>query len=119
MGAQECGILPPQETGLTYNSWFGKFHLEMTWWHLAHYGLWNKPECMEKCFGWFLYAQKLARQIAKRQGFNGIRWMKMTDPSGIEAPSNVGLILSGNSHISSILPSSCIVLPRVLPSAKN
>lgn len=93
MGAQECGILPPQETGLTYNSWFGKFHLEMTWWHLAHYGLWNKPECMEKCFGWFLYAQKLARQIAKRQGFNGIRWMKMTDPSGIEAPSNVGSYL--------------------------
>lgn len=93
LAIQDAGETPPQETGLTYNSWFGKFHLEMTWWHLAHYGLWNKPECMEKCFGWFLYAQKLARQIAKRQGFNGIRWMKMTDPSGIEAPSNVGSYL--------------------------
>lgn len=93
MGVQECGILPPQETGLTYNSWFGKFHLEMTWWHLAHYGLWNKPELMENCFNWFLYAQKIARQIAKRQGFNGIRWMKMTDPTGVEAPSNVGSYL--------------------------
>lgn len=93
LAIQDAGDTPPQETGLTYNSWFGKFHLEMTWWHLAHYGLWNKPECMEKCFGWFLYAQKLARQIAKRQGFNGIRWMKMTDPSGIEAPSNVGSYL--------------------------
>lgn len=93
LAIQDAGDTPPQETGLTYNSWFGKFHLEMTWWHLAHYGLWNKPECMEKCFGWFLYAQKLARQIAKRQGFNGIRWMKMTDPSGVEAPSNVGSYL--------------------------
>lgn len=93
LAIQDAGDTPPQETGLTYNSWFGKFHLEMTWWHLAHYGLWNKPERMENCFGWFLYAQKLARQIAKRQGFNGIRWMKMTDPSGIEAPSNVGSYL--------------------------
>ena len=25
--------MPPQETGLTYNSWFGRPHLEMTWWH--------------------------------------------------------------------------------------
>ena len=25
--------IPPQETGLTYNSWFGRPHLEMTWWH--------------------------------------------------------------------------------------
>lgn len=93
MGAQECGILPPQETGLTYNSWFGKFHLEMTWWHLAHYGLWDKPALLERSFPWFLFAQVKARGIAKRQGFNGIRWMKMTDPSGIEAPSNVGSYL--------------------------
>ena len=25
--------MPPQETGLTYNTWFGRPHLEMTWWH--------------------------------------------------------------------------------------
>ena len=93
MGAQECGLLPPQETGLTYNSWFGKFHLEMTWWHMAHYGLWNKPELLERPFWWYLHAQKNALKIAKRQGFKGIRWMKMTDPSAAEAPSNVGSYL--------------------------
>lgn len=93
MGAQECGVLPPQETGLTYNSWFGKFHLEMTWWHLAHYGLWNKPDLLERPFWWYLYVQQKAQKIAERQGFKGIRWMKMTDPSGIEAPSNVGSYL--------------------------
>ncbi|MEO6673412.1 MAG: hypothetical protein ABIN93_08265, partial [Ginsengibacter sp.] len=33
MKVQEAGSYPPQETGLTYNSWFGKPHLEMNWWH--------------------------------------------------------------------------------------
>ena len=30
---QCAGRTPPQETGLTFNSWHGKFHLEMHWWH--------------------------------------------------------------------------------------
>jgi hypothetical protein len=34
---QETGSNPPQETGLTYNSWYGKPHMEMPYWHLAHY----------------------------------------------------------------------------------
>jgi protein-glucosylgalactosylhydroxylysine glucosidase len=38
--AIQCsGRLPPQETGLTVNSWYGKFHLEMHWWHAAHFAL--------------------------------------------------------------------------------
>ena len=36
---------------------------------------------------------EMAREIAQRQGVDGIRWMKMTDPSGGEAPSNVGSFL--------------------------
>ena len=31
--------------------------------------------------------------IAERQGFKGARWMKMTDPSAVEAPSKVGSFL--------------------------
>ena len=31
------GTMPPQETGLVANSWHGKFHLEMHWWHAAHF----------------------------------------------------------------------------------
>lgn len=93
MGAQEAGILPPQETGLTYNSWFGKFHLEMVWWHLAHYGLWNKPDILENPMKWYFYAANNAKGIAQRQGFPGVRWMKMTDPAAGEAPSNVGSYL--------------------------
>ena len=93
MGAQEAGNIPPQETGLTYNSWFGKFHLEMTWWHLVHYGLWNKPELLDRQLAWYATAEEKARAIAQRQGFKGVRWMKMTDPSAEEAPSNVGSFL--------------------------
>src|SRR4030095_8843515 len=39
---------PPQETGLTYNSWYGKPHLEMHWWHAVHFAQWGRPELMEK-----------------------------------------------------------------------
>src|SRR5699024_3354234 len=36
-----AGHLPPAETGLLANSWRGKFHLEMHWWHAAHFALWG------------------------------------------------------------------------------
>ena len=45
---QDAGKNPPQETGLTYNSWEGKFHLEMHWWHEAHFALWNRLPLLEK-----------------------------------------------------------------------
>ena len=53
MKIQDAGNFPPQETGLTYNSWFGKPHLEMTWWHAAHYGLWGRIEYLEKLLSWY------------------------------------------------------------------
>ena len=93
LAVQSAGSTPPQETGLTYNSWFGKFHLEMHWWHAAHFALWGHPELLERSMGWYNKVEPVAREIAARQGFDGIRWMKMTDPSGAEAPSNVGSFL--------------------------
>jgi len=84
---------PPAETGLTYNSWFGKFHLEMTWWHEAHFALWGHPEMLERTMPWYLETQNKAKEIAQRQGFNGIRWMKMTDPSGNDTASDIGTYL--------------------------
>lgn len=93
LAIQCAGSTPPQETGLTYNSWYGKFHLEMIWWHQAHFALWNRSHLLEKTMQWYFKALPVARQIAGRQGFKGARWMKMTDPSGIEAPSKVGSFL--------------------------
>ena len=90
---QSSGDTPPQETGLTYNSWFGKFHLEMEWWHQAHFALWGHPEMLDRTLDWYFDAAPVAEEIASRQGFDGIRWMKMTDPSGQEAPSDIGSFL--------------------------
>ena len=86
--------MPPQESGLTYNTWFGRPHLEMTWWHVVDFALWNRPEVVEQMLKWYNNtAYPVARQIAKRQGFKGVRWMKMTDPWAGEAPSNTGSFL--------------------------
>lgn len=93
LAIQSAGSVPPQETGLTYNSWFGKFHLEMIWWHQSWQALWGHPELLDRTLGWYETVEPIARGIARRQGFEGVRWMKMTDPSGLEAPSKVGSFL--------------------------
>lgn len=93
MRVQEAGHFPPQETGLTYNSWYGKEHLEMHWWHAIHYALWGRPELLEKSVDWYFKALDGAKAIAKRQGFAGARWQKMTDNEGEECPSSVGAML--------------------------
>lgn len=91
---QTAGSLPPAETGLTYNSWYGKFHLEMHWWHGVHYVLWNKPELFEKSLPWYSEtALAQARQKADRQGYKGARWPKMIGPSAEESPSTIGVFL--------------------------
>ena len=86
--------MPPQESGLTYNTWFGRPHLEMTWWHAVDFALWNRPEVIAQMLKWYNQtAYPIAKKIAERQGFKGVRWMKMTDPWGGEAPSNTGSFL--------------------------
>ncbi|WP_296684868.1 hypothetical protein [Flavobacterium sp.] len=90
---QCTGTVPPQETGLTYNSWYGKPHLEMHWWHGVHFALWNRPELLEKSLPWYQKVFDKAKIIAQRQGFEGARWQKMTDPDGNESPSSIGSFL--------------------------
>ncbi|MCX6144737.1 MAG: hypothetical protein NTZ35_16140 [Ignavibacteriales bacterium] len=92
--AIQCtGSTPPQETGLTFNSWYGKFHLEMHWWHAVHFVLWGHPELLERSMQWYKAALPMAAQTAKRQGYEGVRWPKMVGPDGRESPSTVGVFL--------------------------
>jgi hypothetical protein len=92
--AIQCsGSLPPQETGLTVNSWYGKFHLEMHWWHAAHFALWNRLPMLEKSLGWYSAILPSARELAKSQGYRGARWPKMVGPEGRDSPSPVGPLL--------------------------
>ncbi|HEY9509745.1 MAG TPA: hypothetical protein VIV82_07780 [Verrucomicrobiae bacterium] len=92
--AIQCsGEYPPQETGLTYNSWEGKFHLEMHWWHAAHFALWNRLPLLERSLDYYQSTLPAAETNAQRQGYRGARWSKMTDPSGVDAPSPIGPFL--------------------------
>jgi hypothetical protein len=90
---QCSGSLPPQETGLTQNSWYGKFHLEMHWWHAAHFIQWGRAELMEKQLDYYFRIFEKAKTTAQIQGYDGVRWPKMTDPNGDESPSTVGTFL--------------------------
>jgi hypothetical protein len=90
---QCAGSLPPQETGLTCNSWFGKFHLEMHYWHAAHFARWGRAPLLERSLGWYSAILPSAREKARIQGYTGARWPKMTAPDGRDSPSNVGTLL--------------------------
>ncbi|WP_244163272.1 hypothetical protein [Paenibacillus pectinilyticus] len=83
---QSSGSLPPQETGLTMNSWAGKFHLEMHWWHSVHFALWNRPELLSNNLGWYQEILPKAQQLAQSQGYEGARWPKCVTDEGINAP---------------------------------
>jgi len=90
---QCAGSLPPQETGLTFNSWFGKFHLEMHWWHAVQFALWGRTGLLERSMAWYDSIMPVARAKAEFQGYEGVRWPKMTSPDGIDSPSSVGVFL--------------------------
>jgi len=90
---QCAGSLPPQETGLTVNSWYGKFHLEMHWWHATHFALWNRLPLFEKSLAWYRAVLPAAQQLARSQGYSGARWPKMVGPEGRDSPSPIGPLL--------------------------
>ncbi|KIC68556.1 hypothetical protein [Pseudarthrobacter phenanthrenivorans] len=87
------GSLPPQETGLVCNSWRGRFHLEMHWWHAAHFALWDRVELLLPSLRWYGSVLESSRQTAKAQGFDGARWPKQVGPDGRESPSPIGTFL--------------------------
>lgn len=90
---QDAQRYPPAETGLTYNTWEGKFHLEMHFWHEAHFALWDRLPLLERSLGYYHDILGRAEGTAKKQGYAGARWPKMTSPSGAESPSPVGPFL--------------------------
>ena len=99
-----AGSTPPQETGLTLNSWSGKFHLEMHWWHAAQFALWGRGALLARSLDWYHAILPVATEHAKRQGYRGARWPKQTDPSGAESPSQIGaFIIWHQPHIIHLL----------------
>jgi hypothetical protein len=90
----DAGSLPSAETGLLNNGpWYGKFHLEMHWWHSAHFAQWNRIHLMLPSLSFYSRILPLAQQTAKRQGYAGARWPKMVGPDGLDSPSPIGPLL--------------------------
>ncbi|MCK0471068.1 glycoside hydrolase family 65 [Halalkalibacter sp. APA_J-10(15)] len=93
LAIHSSGSVPPQETGFMYNSWFGKFHLEMHYWHAAHFPLWGRGELLEKSLGWYKRILPKAKELAQSQGYAGARWPKMVGPDGNQSPSPIAVAL--------------------------
>ena len=99
-----AGTMPPQETGLTTNSWHGKSHLEMHWWHGAHFAMWGRPELLERSLPWYRSILDRARDTARRQRHDGARWPKQVGPEGQESPDDIGpLLIWQQPHVLSML----------------
>jgi len=80
---QSAGSLPPPEIGLmNLDSWRGQFHMEMIWWHLAHYALWNRWNRANKAIMFYDKARPRAEALAKQLDYKGLMWPKMTGPEG-------------------------------------
>lgn len=88
--ANSAGVAPPQETGLLCNSWVGKHHQEMRFWHQAHWGLWNHSDLLHRSDGFYVDVLPNSTTYAAFQGYDGARWPKMiaviANSSGIDVP---------------------------------
>ena len=87
MAVQSRGSWPCAESGLMFtDNWRGQFHMEMTWWHIAHYGLWSRMEWADEqltCYQKFL---PMAKKLAAQLGYAGAKWGKSVGPQGRTAP---------------------------------
>lgn len=86
LAVQSNGSMPPQESGLHHNSWNGQSHMEMIWWHLAHYALWNRWTMAEKTLSHYQRLIPAAKELAQQLGYKGLKWPKMIGPEGRNAP---------------------------------
>lgn len=94
LAVNEAGFDPPQESGLTNNGWYGKFHAEMFAWHLGHWGRWGRWELLNRSMPG-VYQRFLPSSVerTRRQGYKGARWGKMSDPTGRSAPGEINSLL--------------------------
>ena len=86
LAAQDAGSWPESENGLMgIDPWVGQFHMEMLWWHLAHYALWNRWSMLTNALPYQRFipgAQALAAQL----DYAGLKWQKEVGPEGRTAP---------------------------------
>ena len=95
----DSGYIPPAETGLTCNSWYGKAHLEMHYWHMAWAPLWGHPELLTRSFDWYIDILMKLRKMLHATAIKahaGLRWCLTPAQT---ARQRLHHFLSGSSHI--------------------
>lgn len=93
LAVNSAGRMPPAETGLTCNSWYGKAHLEMHFWHMAWAPLWGHADLLERSLPWYHVHLPEARENAARNGYRGARWPKMVADDAVDSPSPIAVLL--------------------------
>ena len=87
MAAQSASSYPSAEAGLMkLDPWRGQFHMEMVWWHLAHYALWDRWALADKALGCYQRFTPVARAQAAQLDYKGLQWGKAVGPEGRSAP---------------------------------
>ena len=115
LAVNSSGSVPPAETGLICNSWYGKAHLEMHFWHMAWAPLWGHADLLDRCLKWYHDHLPEARMNASRNGYKGARWPKMIAHDGIDSPSPIAVLLVWQQpHIIAMLE----LMRRSMPKAE-
>ena len=87
LAVQSAGSFPPAEAGLMdLDPWKGQFHMEMTWWHLAHYALWDRWAMADNALECYQRFIPTARALAGQLDSKGLKWGKQVGPEGRTAP---------------------------------
>lgn len=89
-----CAPFPPHESGFVGNSsWYSTSHTEMHYWHSAHFAQFSRPELLDISLNSYnTHIDKLA-ELAKRQGYKGLRVPKMVGIGMEERPSYIAPLL--------------------------
>jgi hypothetical protein len=79
----EAGAEPPAETALLgHDTWSGKHHGEMRYWHQAWSAHWRRSEVLARSDAWYDEYLANATAVAAAQGYAGARWPKMAAAAG-------------------------------------
>ncbi|MDO5553881.1 MAG: hypothetical protein Q4G68_08965 [Planctomycetia bacterium] len=83
MRTNSAGSWPSAEPGLLdMDGWCGRFHMEMVWWHLAHYYLWGRSELADEAISCYQRLLPAAEALAGQLGYAGAMWPKAVGPDG-------------------------------------
>lgn len=94
LAVQARGSHPCGESGLMFiDGWHSQFHMEMMWWHIAHYGMWNRMEYADEQLSCYFKFLPIAKQLSAQLGYAGAKWGKMVGPEGRTAPWEGNLAL--------------------------